>query len=104
MDGGVRSINNADLAAGHDPVVVVAPYTIGLSGTVYDEVAALGDATVEIVTPDRAALESIGSNPLDPSRRPAALDAGIRQAGEDLDRIRAAWSAAAPSLGRDASP
>jgi NTE family protein len=96
MDGGVRSTNNADLAAGHDPVVVVAPYTIGLSGTVYDEVAALGDATVEIVTPDGAALESIGPNPLDPARRLAALEAGIRQAADDLGRIRGAWNGAGP--------
>jgi NTE family protein len=103
MDGGVRSTNNADLAAGHDPVVVVAPYTIGLSGTVYDEVAALGGATVEIVTPDPAALESIGPNPLDPLRRPAALDAGLRQAGDDVERIRAIWNGARPAAAGDAA-
>jgi NTE family protein len=91
MDGGVRSTNNADLAAGCDPVVIVAPYTLGLSGTVYDEVAKLGEASVEIVTPDPAAVEAIGPNPLDPSRREHAMDAGVRQAGEEVARVRPVW-------------
>jgi NTE family protein len=91
MDGGVRSTTNADLAEGSDPVVIVAPYTLGLNGTVWDEVASLGDARVEVLTPDPAALEAIGPNPLDPSRRRHALDAGMRQAAEEANRIDGIW-------------
>jgi NTE family protein len=92
MDGGVRSTNNADLAAGHDPVVVLAPYTIGLSGSLFDELAALGEATSIVVTPDEAALEAIGPNPLDPARRAVALEAGVRQASTEVERVRAVWA------------
>jgi NTE family protein len=88
----VRSTNNADLAAGHDPVVVLAPYTIGLSGSLFDELAALGEATSIVVTPDEAALEAIGPNPLDPARRAVALEAGVRQASTEVERVRAVWA------------
>jgi NTE family protein len=92
IDGGVRSTNNADLAAGHDPVVILAPYTIGLSGSLDEEIKSLGDASVEIVTPDQVALEAIGPNPLDPSRRGMALDAGLSQAAAEHERVREAWA------------
>jgi NTE family protein len=96
MDGGVRSTNNADLAAGNDPVVILAPYTIGLSGSLDDETTALGDARVVIVTPDQIALEAIGPNPLDASRRAMALDAGLLQAASQAERVREAWDQALP--------
>src|SRR6266508_3696475 len=91
MDGGVRSTNNADLAAGHDPVVILAPFTVGLIGTLDDEIAVLGDATVVTVTPDHEALDAIGPNPLDASRRALALEAGLSQAAREADRVREAW-------------
>jgi NTE family protein len=91
MDGGVRSINNSDLAAGYDPVAILAPYTLGLEGSLEDEVVALGDASVVIVSPDREALEAIGPNPLDPGRRAEALEAGLAQAARELDRAGKAW-------------
>ena len=90
MDGGVRSVTNADLAAGFDRVVILAPYTIGLNGTVHDEIATLRGARV-LVSPDDAALEAIGPNPLDPSRRAAALDAGVRQAAAVADEVARSW-------------
>ena len=91
MDGGVRSLNNSDLAAGCDPVAILAPYTLGLEGSLEDEVDALGDASVVIVSPDRGALEAIGPNPLDPGRRVAAFDAGLAQTTRELDRAGAVW-------------
>jgi len=96
MDGGVRSTNNVDLAAGHDPVVILAPYTIGLSGSLGDEIKALGDSRVLIVTPDQLALEAIGPNPLDPSRQSSALDAGLSQAASECESIREGWGQALP--------
>jgi NTE family protein len=91
MDGGVRSLNNSDLAAGCDPVAILAPYTLGLEGSLEDEIDAMGDAGVVIVTPDRDALEAIGPNPLDPGRKAAALDGGLVQAARELDRAGRAW-------------
>lgn len=92
MDGGVKSLTNADLAAGHDAVVVVAPYPIGLSGSVDHELAGLGpDLRSVVVSPDEAALEAIGPNPLDPARRLVAFEAGLRQAADVEPSVRAAW-------------
>ncbi|HXM56501.1 MAG TPA: patatin-like phospholipase family protein [Candidatus Dormibacteraeota bacterium] len=78
MDGGMRSVTNADLAAGSELVVVVAPSTITLD----EEVAQLqaDGARIAVLAPDEAALEAIGPNPLDPERRRAAAEAGLAQA------------------------
>jgi NTE family protein len=92
MDGGVRSTNNADLVAGADPVVVLAPYTIGLEGSLDAEIDRLAPARVAVVTPHRVALDAIGPNPLDPARRAEALRAGLDQGREELERVRGAWT------------
>ena len=85
IDGGVRSGTNAYLAAGADTVVVIAPMAdAGPLGAPPAELAALRErSAVTLVKPDQAALAAIGTNVLDPSRREAALDAGIAQ-GESL--------------------
>lgn len=82
MDGGVRSTTNADLATGHDLVVIVAPLGATMAAQLDDEVSGLRSAgsRVEVVVPDRPALEAIGPNPLDPVRRSAAAEAGLAQA------------------------
>jgi NTE family protein len=82
MDGGVRSGTNADLAAGYDQVVIVAPLGGVMRGQLDYEVAELrdGGCAVEVVVPDDAASEAIGPNPLDPARRTAAAEAGLAQA------------------------
>jgi len=94
MDGGIRSPANADLAAGCDAVVVLAPVTQGLRGTsVPSQVAALRQRgrAVAVVWPDRAAKAAIGRNVLDPARRAPAARAGHAQAGPALDRVAAVW-------------
>jgi NTE family protein len=96
IDGGVRSVANADLAAGCDRVVVLAPLVRGfgpLTG-VAEQVAQLraAGAEVELVSPDAAALAAIGRNVLDPAHRPAAARAGRAQAAGVADAIGAVWS------------
>jgi NTE family protein len=78
----VRSATNADLAAGYERVVVLAPITRGLRSamgavahvTVLREHTVLREqAQVTLVTPDAAARRAIGRNVLDLARRaPAA--------------------------------
>jgi len=93
MDGGVRSATNADLAAGHDVVLVIAP-TAGLGSAVLDdEMAQLcaAGARVAVIAPDAPAMDAIGPNPLDPARRAAAAEAGLAQArtaAGALDEVR----------------
>jgi NTE family protein len=94
IDGGVRSIANADLAAGSDRVVVIAPMTAALrrADKPAAQAATLGlGVRSTVVSPSDAALTAIGRNPLNPDNRAAAARAGKAQAAEVADRVRAAW-------------
>jgi NTE family protein len=94
IDGGMRSPANADLAAGADRVVVIAPITRGRrSARVPAQLARLiaGGARAVAVSPDRAARRAIGNNVLDPARRAAAARAGRAQAASIHDAIAEVW-------------
>ena len=82
VDGGARSLANADLAAGHDRVLVVVP--MALEGPYREqldaELAILAETgKTRAIAADDASLAAIGPNPLDPSRRAAAYRAGSAQ-------------------------
>jgi NTE family protein len=88
MDGGMRTVSNADLAAGADRVLLLVPSPeitqIG-SAVGEAEFAALAPAPVFSIYADDASVAAFGSNPLDPAvRRPAAL------AGLEIGRMIAA--------------
>ena len=55
------------------------------------ELADLGEGRTLLIAADRDAEEAMGLNPLDPSRRRPAAEAGRRQAAEVLDAVRAVW-------------
>ncbi|MEU6087266.1 patatin-like phospholipase family protein [Streptomyces sp. NPDC047085] len=94
VDGGVRSMANADLAAGAGRVLVIAPMGTTepfpsqqpLERTV-GELRAQG-AEVAVVVPDEASRATVGDNPLDPATRRPAAEAGRAQ-GRGL---RLPWS------------
>ena len=103
MDGGVRSIASADLAAGYETVLVIAPISTQPAGIgpvvlrdLNSEVADLrrDGATVETVLPDEASLAAFGPNMMDPTFREPALQAGLRQGREAAERVRALWAGA----------
>ena len=85
MDGGVRSADNADLAAGAERIVVISP--LGMNSELptwlplRDVVAGLAadGASVTVVSPDAASAAAIGTNPLDPETRVPAATAGRAQ-------------------------
>jgi NTE family protein len=94
MDGGVRSPVNADLAAGCDRVVVVAPVTIATrrAGRIRRQLAALGpDVRSVLVSPDDEARAAIGRNVLDDTRRAASARAGREQAARAVAEVAAVW-------------
>jgi NTE family protein len=91
MDGGVRSVTNADLAAGAEAVVVVAPTGGMFRTSPAAELRALGAPRSLLVTPDDAARAAIGGNILDPGRRAPALAAGIAQASAVATAVARAW-------------
>jgi NTE family protein len=87
IDGGYRSNENADLAAGYGRVLVLSPFGgrsrapldwgIHLAAQV-DELRARGSA-VETIFPDSNSRDAFGVNMMDLSTRPPAARAGYNQ-------------------------
>jgi NTE family protein len=94
MDGGVRSITNADLAAAADAVLVLAP-SRGFSPNPFGperdaELAALS-GRVLVVDADEASTAAFGADPLDPATRGPSARAGRAQAATVVDDVRDLW-------------
>ncbi|MEU4623288.1 patatin-like phospholipase family protein [Actinoplanes sp. NPDC023801] len=95
VDGGVRSVANADLAEGSRQVAVLAPTVRSArrAGRPDVQLRSLGaDVRGVVVSPDAAAVRAIGANVLDPARRRPAAEAGYAQAAAEADRLRAVWA------------
>lgn len=101
IDGGMRSSTNADLAAGHDRVLVIAvaaaddadPRTARLAARLKgerDAIAAAGGVS-ELVTPDPEARATFGPNLLDARRRADVAEAGLAQGRREASRLQAFW-------------
>ncbi|MEU8356148.1 patatin-like phospholipase family protein [Nonomuraea sp. NPDC048882] len=86
MDGGIRTMVNADLAAGFDRVVVLAPMP-------EPEEPSWGrlPGTVEVIEPDEAALAAFGADALDPSSRTPSAEAGYAQGRAAATRVAEIW-------------
>jgi NTE family protein len=96
MDGGMRSAANADLAAGFDRVVVLAPLWRGMRvmppALSQCQQLAAGGSRVVLVLPDAGAVAAIGPNMLDSANRAAAAQAGYAQAEASLPDVAALWT------------
>jgi NTE family protein len=85
MDGGVRSADNADLAAGYSRITVVSP--LGANSPIPSPMPLRtvvgqlrdGGSEVTVLAPDAASVAAIGPNPLDPATRTPAARAGRAQ-------------------------
>jgi NTE family protein len=95
VDGGIRSATNADLAAGDEPILVLAPL---------DEIGGISDVGVlsridtlveggraVVIKPDEASGAAIGRNPLDPAARAPAVRAGRAQGHVVAELVRQHW-------------
>jgi NTE family protein len=79
VDGGVRSRTNADLAAGHDRVVILAPrMPLVLRDALASELSLLGPGAV-LLEPDAGSQEAIGGNVFAADRWPEILAAATAQ-------------------------
>jgi NTE family protein len=98
MDGGMRSATNADLGAGSDRVVVLAPIWKGLRvmpGALGQcRELARGGSAVVLVTPGAEAVAAMGPNLLDSAQRGPAAQAGYAQAAAAAAQVAAVWSGA----------
>lgn len=96
MDGTVRSPTNADVAAGSDRVIVLAPMPEirGLPGAgISEQVAPVRAAgQVVVVTPDAAAQAAMGRDMLSLSRQAVIAEAGVANASALLDEVGELWN------------
>jgi NTE family protein len=97
IDGGMRSATNADLAAGHELVVVIAlvPHAMPqVARVLAEEVESLqaGGATVVTITPDEDATTALGHDLMDMGRRAEAARAGLAQAASQAPVLKQLWS------------
>jgi NTE family protein len=101
IDGGMRSSTNADMATGHELVVVVAVRVGSAGGQLGERIAARfneeievlkdGGAIVAVITPDEASLAAFGVNLMDFRRRPDAARAGLAQGEAYAADLKAFW-------------
>jgi NTE family protein len=99
IDGGYRSVENADLAAGYGRVLVLSPFGgrsrhprewgTHLAAQV-DELRARG-SRVETIFPDSDCEHLFGPNAMDPSLRPPAARAGYDQGRALAGRLTEFW-------------
>ena len=99
IDGGYRSNENADLAAGYGRVLVLSPFG-GRSrtpvewgmhlATQVDELRARG-SRVETIFPDSSSRDAFGVNVMDPSARPPAARAGYNQGRALAEQLTQFW-------------
>jgi NTE family protein len=106
INGGVRSAENADLAAGYANVVVLSPFG-GRSGTLpagqfegirrspewgtdlESQVEALRKqgSRVAVITPDADSRAAMGTNQMDPATRVPSARAGFTQGKQEAARV-----------------
>ena len=106
MDGGVRSSLNADLAAGHDQVVVISVSPLAVPSGTGDpvseafpgggaEIRALrsSGSAVEVIEPNAEFLEisGWGVSLMDVTKAAAAYEAGARHGYNEARRIADLW-------------
>jgi len=100
IDGGMSSGTNADIAKGQDRVLIlVAEPTMTAPAmgptmhriTFQEELKELETSQVMVITPDEAALEAKGLNPMVPEKRIDAAKAGRRQGQEIAPEVKKFW-------------
>jgi NTE family protein len=101
IDGGMRSGSNADIATGHELVVVVGLRTAGdaemsarMRAPLEQEMQVLrdGGARTELILPDDASVAAFGLNLMDGRKRPGACQAGIEQGRALAGALRSVWN------------
>lgn len=101
IDGGMRSSLNADMAKGHDLVLLVqvrggamaGPAAEAMARQLEEEIAVLKreGAEVVLIGPDADSQAAMGVNLMNFARRPDAARAGLAQGQAEAERIAAVW-------------
>ena len=93
VDGGMRSAANADLATGCDVVLAIVPLwrALGKYHSLPEQLRRTGARRTAWISPDRASLEAIGNNVLDPAMRMGAARAGREQGRRMAAEVGEGW-------------
>jgi NTE family protein len=94
MDGGIRSVLNADLAVGHDVVLILAPIDdlLPMSDDVSAGMQKLeAESQVRTVRPDEASTAAFGSDLLSPATQEPSARAGRIQGQAVAASVRSFW-------------
>ncbi|MEV6329818.1 patatin-like phospholipase family protein [Streptomyces sp. NPDC051909] len=96
IDGGLHSTANAQLAAGYERVVIIAPSAAGNkalhSPARQGAALAAAGARVEVITPDAGSKRAFGRDRFDLTRRGPAARAGRAQAAAHANAVIALWA------------
>jgi NTE family protein len=95
MDGGMRSIANADLAAGCDPVLILVPMReggAGMGSVSKDELSVFTHSRHHLAYANADSVRAFGRNPLSTSTRAASAHAGFQQGQNSEQAVGALWS------------
>jgi NTE family protein len=108
-DGGVRSPENADLAAGFESILIISPVGRNFVATpprdLRLDIAALelGGSRVMLIEPDQSSRDAITPNLLDPTTRAPATLAGRAQGRRGATAAAALWRGTCGANGAAAS-
>jgi NTE family protein len=100
IDGGYRSPENADLAAGYGRVLVLSPFggrtraplDWGMHLAAQTETLRAGGSVVEAVVPDDASRAAFGATMMELGTRPPAARAGFDQGRALAERLAGSWT------------
>ena len=98
MDGGIRSLTNADMAEGAERVIVIAPLGWAEQNPVSGHLRAEADllratgARLSVIVPDEASALAIGDNVLDPERCAPSARAGLAQGLRSAASLVTVWT------------
>jgi NTE family protein len=102
IDGGMRSLTNADLAKDYKVVIVVNFVATPRTSKIAESFGALTDrelkilrdsgSKVESITPDAASLAAFGPDSQDPTHSKAAFAAGLEQGHNEAQKLKAVWN------------
>jgi NTE family protein len=95
IDGGMRSVANADLAEGFDPIVALTPLSVALrrSRTAEGQIESLGKGIRSLVVKaDAQARKAMGMQSLDPAFRAPSARAGWAQATSVARAVEEVWA------------
>jgi NTE family protein len=93
VDGGMRSVANADLATGADVLVVIVPEAAALSRhhRIQAQIERAGAGRHLLVTMDAASEKAKAGNSLDPANRRASAEAGLAQGRAIAAEVAEVW-------------